>query len=222
MMPRLFLITGFALDSRAFSLLHLPENRVRYLDLPEVEPGDTLSRYALRLIDATDYQPKDAIGGVSLGGMLALEIARLRGAASISLLASCTHPRYIRLPFHALSQVAPEAPEPLLRAVFGQIPQTLHRLGMMTEANRQMLAGVMAAFPLRLLRYLPPMIMAWPGCPASVPLHRLHSEGDWMIRWDGQGISGPLVKGRHHLLPVSHPQLCREFLLARLAELIQP
>jgi pimeloyl-ACP methyl ester carboxylesterase len=216
MARRLFMITGFALDTRAFSLLNLPADRVRYLGLPDIEPGDSLARYAQRLIDSTDYRPEDAIGGVSLGGMLALEIARQRGAASLSLIASCLHPRSIRTPFNALSYVAPEAPEPFLRGVFGQVPETLYRLGMMTEANRHMLAGVMAEFPLRLLRYLPPMIMAWPGCPATAPLYRLHSERDWMIRWDGQGEAMPLIRGRHHLLPVSHPGLCRDFLLARL------
>ncbi len=212
------MVTGFALDKRAFSLLHLPQESVTYLDLPPLCPGDTLATYALRALAGCDYCSDDAIGGVSLGGMLALEIARQRGARSISLIASATHPRYVRLPFHALAHVAPEAPEPFLRAVFGQIPATLQRLGMMSVANRAMLSQVMSSFPLPLLRFLPPMIMAWPGCPATAPLYRLHSRGDWMIRWDDRGDVKELLPGRHHLLTVSHPQICREFLLRRLED----
>jgi pimeloyl-ACP methyl ester carboxylesterase len=215
MPTRLFLITGFALDARAFSLLRLPADRTRYLDLPPIQPGDTLATYAARLIDATDYQPTDAIGGVSLGGMLALEIARQRGARSISLIASSTHPRFVRGIFRGLSIVAPEAPEPFLRYVFSQVPVVLHRLSMMSEPNRDMLQGVMQTFPIPLLRFLPPMVMAWPGCRPAAPLYRLHARGDWMIRYDGVGHCDGLLPGRNHLLPVSHPKLCQDFLLPR-------
>lgn len=218
MPTRLFLITGFALDARAFSLLHLPSDRTRLLDLPDIRPGDTLATYAARLIDATDYQPTDAIGGVSLGGMLALEIARQRGARSISLIASCTHPRYVRGIFRGLSIVAPEAPEPFLHYVFGQVPVVLNRLGMMSNANRDMLKGVMETFPIPLLRFIPPMIMAWPGCRPTAPLYRLHARGDWMIRYDGIGHCDGLLPGYNHLLPVSHPEICRNFLLPRYAD----
>jgi pimeloyl-ACP methyl ester carboxylesterase len=216
--PRLFLITGFALDASAFSLLHLPPNRVRCLDLIPMEPGDTLAIYASRLIRQTDYQATDILGGVSLGGMLALEAARQHGTRALALIASATEPQFIRTVFRALSYVAPEAPEEFLRLVFGGVPKTLHRLGMMSDANRDMLAKVMAAFPIALLQRLPPMILAWPGCQPVAPLHRLHSSGDWMIRFDGRGQCDGLLPGRHHLLTVSHPRLCRDFLMGILAK----
>ncbi len=211
--PRLFLITGFALDRNAFSKLDLPKQRVQYLDLIEVEPGDTLATYANRLIAATDYGPRDWIGGVSLGGMLALEIARLRGTRGAVLIASATHPRFVRGIFRALATVAPEAPEAFLRLIFGAVPRTLYKLNMMNKTDRDALARVMSRFPISLLRRLPPIIMGWPGCVTKAPLYRLHSTGDWMIRFDGLGQTMKIIQGRNHLLTVSHPQICSDFLM---------
>lgn len=210
--PRLFLITGFALDKSAFSKLDLPRDRVRTLDLIAVQPGDTLATYACRLIDATDYAPTDWIGGVSLGGMLALEIARMRGSRGGVLIASATHPRFVRGIFRALATVAPEAPEGFIRLIFGAVPRTLYRLNMMKKEDRDALAIVMSRFPIALLRRLPPLIMGWPGCLPKVPIYRLHTTGDWMIRFDGVGQTVKIIPGRNHLLTVSHPQICSTFL----------
>jgi len=211
-------MTGFALDVRAFALLDLPPQRVRVLDLIDAEPGDTLASYAARLVGATDYTPQDWIGGVSLGGMLALEAARQYGTQGLALIASTTHPRYIRGIWHALASVAPEAPEIFLRKLFVSVPRTLHRIGMLQNEGRDLLVGIMEKFPIPLLRQLPPMIMAWPGCRPVAPLHRLHSRGDWMIRYDGEGQCHDLLPGRHHLLTVSHPGRTREFILSLLNE----
>ena len=112
------LITGFGMDRRALDCLYLPPASFRCHDLIPVEKGDTLPRYALRLAAHIGFAPGDAIGGLSFGGMLALEIARRRGASQILLISSCTHPRFVRPFFRRVGRIAPWAPRWALHLLF--------------------------------------------------------------------------------------------------------
>ena len=210
------LITGFGLDRRVFDGLELPPEQFRCANLIPVEAGESLPRYASRLAEAIRFEPGDAIGGISLGGMLALEIARQRGAARIVLLASCTHPRFIRPVFRAAGRLAPWTPKFLLHLLFANIHGVLRLLGMHTELNAKFLRGVMGDFPPALLQQLPRMMMDWEGCEPVAPCRALHSESDWLIRPPFQLPNVVLLPGPSHLITVSHPGATRNFLLSQV------
>src|SRR4051812_5856151 len=122
---RVFLITGFALDKRAFALMDLPADTYHLLDLIPILPGETLRVYARRFASEIGLAPGDIIGGVSLGGMLALEMAKAVDVNGVVLIASATHPRYIRKRFKMWSPLARWVPEFLIRRVFTLIPRIL-------------------------------------------------------------------------------------------------
>ena len=52
------------------------------------------------------------------------------------------------------------------------------------------------------------MIRTWEGCPPAVPFRQIHSEGDWLIRLNGAPPDLTVVKGKNHLITVSHPERC--------------
>ncbi len=209
---KIHLITGFALDHRVLECLSLPE-RFRCADLIPAEPGETLPRYALRLAETIGFKSGDAVGGISLGGMLALEISRQCGAKKILLMASGTHPRFIRTPFRFAGRCARPAPEFLLRAVFNHLPSLLRLLGMHTAQGEAFLRDVMRRFPVSLLRRLPRMVLDWEGCEPNAPCAALHCEGDWLIRPPRHLPGLTLLPGNNHLLSLSHPEATRRFLM---------
>jgi pimeloyl-ACP methyl ester carboxylesterase len=212
---RIFLITGFALDKRAFSPLGLSDERFRFVDLIPARAGETLRDYALRLGDSLGAGKDDVIGGVSLGGMLALEIAKARGARGLILIASCTHPRFVRKRFLLLSPLAKLLPEPLISRIFTLVPWVLRRQNMLSPSGQALLADIMGHFPPALLKAMPMKVLRWSGCEPAAPLRQIHSEGDWMIRPNGNPL---LLKGRNHLVTVSHPEEVRRFLLEAAEE----
>ncbi len=207
------LITGFGLDRRALECLDLPKERFHCVDLIPVEKRETLPHYALRLAGTIRFQRGDAVGGLSLGGMLALEIARQCEASSILLMASCTHPRFIRPFFHTAGRMARWTPEFALHNLFSSIPVFMRWIGMHTTQGSGFVRDIMRVFPARLLQQLPRMILDWEGCEPTVHCHALHSEQDWLIRPPLQLPNLTLIPGKNHLITVSRRDITRDFLL---------
>lgn len=216
---RVFLITGFALDKRAFDLMELPADPFRTLDLIPVRKGETLREYAVRMAREIGLAPGDIIGGVSLGGMLALEMAKAIDVRGVLLIASATHPRHIRKRFKMWAPLASRTPQAVIRRIFTLIPWVLAWQRMLSPSSQALLADIMGKFPPALLQAFPAMIMKWPGCKPPEKFRHIHSEGDWLIRPDGDPATLTIVKGKNHLITVSHPQAVREWLLRSVAEL---
>jgi len=210
-----YLITGFSLDRRVLDRLGLPPERFRCADLIAAEPREKLPHYALRMADALGFSPGDAVGGLSFGGMVALEIARQCRASRLLMLASCTHPRFIRPAFRASGRLTPWIPDAALHALFKNVPALLRLLGMHTSKNAAFLREVMASFPAALIRQLPGMMLDWEGCEPAVPYAALHCDRDWLIRPPLHLSELTLLPGKSHLLSVSHAEATRNFLLQR-------
>ena len=216
---RVFLITGFALDRRAFDLMDLPAETYHTLDLIPVRKCETLRDYALRMAGEIGLAPGDIIGGVSLGGMIALEMAKAVDVRGVLLIASTTHPRNIRKRFKIWSPLAAHVPDFLIRRIFTLIPAILAWQRMLEPPSQALLADIMGKFPTSLLKAFPSMIMGWPGARPPTRFRHLHSDGDWLIRPEGDPATLTIVPGKNHLITVSHPQAAREWLLRSVAEL---
>jgi pimeloyl-ACP methyl ester carboxylesterase len=179
---RVFLITGFALDKRAFAMMDLPAETYHTLDLIPVLPGETLRVYALRMASEIGLAPGDVIGGVSLGGMLALEMATAVPVSGVVLIASATHPRYIRKRFKMWAPLARWVPESVISRIFTLIPRILALQNMLSPEGQALLADIMGHFPPKLLKTFPMMILKWPGREPPAHFRHIHSDGDWLIR----------------------------------------
>jgi pimeloyl-ACP methyl ester carboxylesterase len=75
-MSKIFLIPGLGADERIYQYINLQENETIPVKWIEPEKKDTLSTYAQKLIDHYSIVPKSIVIGNSLGGMLAIEIAK--------------------------------------------------------------------------------------------------------------------------------------------------
>lgn len=210
---RVFLITGFALDKRAFSLMRLPGDAYQTVDLIPTIRRESLRAYALRMAAGMGIRSGDIIGGVSLGGMLALEIAKSFDVRGVILIASATHPRYIRRRFRMWAPLAAWIPEALIRRVFTLLPVILAWQRMLNPEGQALLADIMGRFPPAMLKSLPMMMMRWPGCEPPSAFRQIHSDGDWLIRPNGNSATLTLLPGKNHLITVSHPEAVREMVM---------
>lgn len=211
---RVFLITGFALDKRAFAPLNLPSDPYRLVDLIPVQKGESLRDYAVRMSKEIGLKAGDIIGGVSLGGMLALEMSKVVKVRGVILIASCTHPRHIRRRFLALAPIAPYVPDFLIRQIFTTIPLVLKWQKMLSPAGQALLADIMGRFPPSLLKAFPMMMKEWPGRNPPDNFRHIHADGDWLIRPSGLKENMTIIKAKNHLITVSHPKEVRAFIVA--------
>jgi pimeloyl-ACP methyl ester carboxylesterase len=210
---RVFLITGFALDKRAFDFMRLPENTFRTLDLIPVLKGESLRDYAKRMAAEIGLAPGDVIGGVSLGGMLALEMSKVVDVLGVVVIASATHPRFIRKRFKMWAPIASSVPDGVIRRIFTLIPKILALQNMLKPEGQALLADIMGRFPPSLLKAFPMMILRWPGCEPPARFVHIHSDGDWLIRPNGDPATLAILPGRNHLITVSHPEAVRDLVL---------
>jgi pimeloyl-ACP methyl ester carboxylesterase len=75
-MNKIYLISGMGADYRLFKNLELNDFDVIYVHWIEPDANDTLTNYATKLIAEYDIEPGAIVLGVSLGGMLTIEIAK--------------------------------------------------------------------------------------------------------------------------------------------------
>lgn len=216
---RVLLITGFALDKRAFNLMNLPEDTFKTFDLIPVHKGESLREYAIRMAGEIGLAPGDIIGGVSLGGMLALEMAKAIQVRGVLLIASSTHPRQIRKRFRMWAPLASRMPQAAIRRIFTLVPKVLAWQRMLTPPAQALLVDIMGRFPTAMLQTFPMMILRWPGCEPPDRFRHIHSDGDWLIRPAGNPAKLKIVNGKNHLITVSHPEVVREWLMRSVAEL---
>lgn len=75
-MPKIYLISGLGADYRLFNHLQLPGYVVVHVHWIEPDHNDTLTTYAKKLIAQYQIEAGSVVLGVSLGGMLTIEIAK--------------------------------------------------------------------------------------------------------------------------------------------------
>ncbi len=98
LMPTLYLIPGMGADARLFEGLQREGLAFQALDFIPAIPGESLKEYALRLGEGIDRSRPWIVGGVSLGGIMAGEIALAAGAESLVLISSVKNST--ELPFY--------------------------------------------------------------------------------------------------------------------------
>ena len=73
---KIYFISGLAADKRVFKYIQVPSNyEIVHLDWIEPMKNEALSSYSLRLAEKIDTNETFALVGLSMGGMIATEIA---------------------------------------------------------------------------------------------------------------------------------------------------
>lgn len=97
-MARLVLIPGLGADRRMFGPLAEAGLEFEVLEHVPAQPGESLAAYAQRMAGQRNWDGIEVIGGVSLGGMLAHEIARHQQIPRTLLISSVKNAR--EFPFY--------------------------------------------------------------------------------------------------------------------------
>ena len=85
---RLVVIPGMGADFRLFAGISFPNWEMEILDYIPHRPGESLRDYALRMLDGVPKNEAFALLGVSMGGMLAVEMAKERKVEKLVLISS--------------------------------------------------------------------------------------------------------------------------------------
>jgi len=170
---------------------------VKFLEWPTYNGESSLTETAARVVEEAGITSGDVVGGSSLGGMVALEIAKVIDVAGVILIGSATRPAEISRLLRMLAPLAAISPFGLTQTVAGKIGDS-RALEMYQMADPRFIRAMCQALP------------SWEGFrgPPEV-LHRIHGDSDHIIPVP-EGTAH-VVSGAGHLLAITHPDECVEF-----------
>jgi pimeloyl-ACP methyl ester carboxylesterase len=206
----LVLLPGMAADERLFG----PQKRAFHgLIVPpwiDPEPREPLAAYARRMATSIKPYKPSLVGGVSFGGIVALEMANHLGLTECVLISSIRSPGEMPWRLRALRPLASIGPE-RLGLMAGWTARCLARSMPRATARR---LGRLAVPKSAFLRWACWAVLQWRPSPAArrVRVRQIHGSAD---RTFPIGYTHPdqIVKGGGHLLTLTHPTEINEFLL---------
>lgn len=205
-----YFISGMGADQRAFSYITLPQG-VNSVHLPWIKPikDEPLAAYALRLAAGIDMTEPFILIGLSMGGMMAVEIAKKFPPVCTILISSiplaAQLPRYYRIAgkLKATILLSPSLIKSLIRlrnALIKRLSPVHHLVGDMFEAtDNEFFEWSMTA------------VLRWDNLQLPQPLFHIHGTKDWTLPIH---LTHPTqsVPGAGHMLVMTHPAIVNAFL----------
>ena len=208
--PVFYLIPGLGADERVFQRWQLV-GEVHVLGwVPPQSPAEPLPPYAARLAGAVPPGQVCWLVGVSFGGLLALEIARLRPLARVVLVSSLAGPHELPWPLRLARATA------LHRLVPPTLLARLPRLagwafGVRNRREYALLRQIIADTDPKFAKWAIGQLLRWPGVAGPGPTARLHGRRDRLLPAPSTGIDCRIAAAGHFMV-ASHAAQISQFL----------
>ncbi len=207
---KVYFIPGIGADYRLFLHLRLPEGyEPAYLHwIPPIK-REALSDYAYRLAQQIDTSEPFVVAGLSLGGIMAVEIAKRIPPACTILISSVPIsddlPKLYRIA--GALQLGRLIPASLLK--FGAIIK--HSIWMRTAAGRRLMRQVIRAGDNRFIRWALSAVLKWRNHTIPQPFYHIHGSRDEVFPIRLTTPTHIVPKGGHMFL-ITHPEAVTNFL----------
>jgi pimeloyl-ACP methyl ester carboxylesterase len=208
---KVYFISGLAADRRVFKHILLPAGYVPiYLDWIKPDKNEKLQEYALRLAKGIDVTEKFVLIGLSMGGMIALEIAKkYTPVATILISSASTHkqfPRHFKIAyFFRLHKVVPPG--------FFKSTSMAKRLFVRENASDKMiLREIIKDSDPAFIRWALGAILQWRNEEVPEPLWHIHGTNDRTLPFRNTRPTHTIQKGTH-LMIMSRAGELNKFLL---------
>ncbi len=214
---RFVLLPGMGADERLFEPQRVYGFDFEAVKLPMPRKGATLAEYAAQVRDEIDLASPCVVGGVSFGGMVACELARVCTARCVLLIASCRNRS--ALPSHyqfveVLSRIIPDSVIQRRAVVSGRL---LSALECIDEHQQQLVMQMSREVAVPQLRRIARMILNWnPPANMPCPVHHIHGETDRIIPLR-RVQPDEIVRGGGHLINMTHAEQVNRFIERHLA-----
>ncbi len=200
-MKHIYCISGFGADERVFSKLNFGENEVHFIPWKIPEKHETIESYAARM-NQDILHPNPVLVGLSFGGMMSIEIAKLISVEKIVLLSSVSTrhelPLYMKIVGKLrLNRLIPMKPYPILE------PIENYNLGVETKEEKKLLKEYRHNLNLQYSNWAMNEVVNWKNEWIPPNLVHIHGTNDHIfpIRYVKTDY---VIKGGGHLLPMNN------------------
>lgn len=193
-LPKIYLIPGLGADGRLFTGLREEGLEFEVLEFIRPKKGESLHEYAGRLAEPIDQSQPFIVGGVSLGGIISVEVARHKQPEKVLLISSVKNSREFPFYFRLLRFL------PLHRVVSGNFYKKYapkdSRKGM-PEYKYQILDAMREDADPWFVKWAVDAVIRWKCKESPQNLIHIHGTRDLMFPGFMLGERHKIPKGRH-------------------------
>jgi hypothetical protein len=216
---RLILFSGLGLDARYVTPPFPPPFELYVPPWIDPLPNESLESYAQRLIptlkidESQDYY----IGGVSFGGMVALEVSRHLNPRAVFLISSCPSYRQVswlvRFPGKV---IAPRVTANFVKHFLWLAPLAIRLTGPLHRDQRNLLIDIWNNANLEVMRWGAMIMTQWEFTHTlKVPIHEMHARYDLFIPLSGVNPDA-IVENGWHAFNLTHPRAMFDFIASEM------
>ncbi|GAB2981068.1 hypothetical protein GCM10027049_16020 [Mucilaginibacter puniceus] len=174
-MRKIFLISGLGADTRLYNNIDLLDNEVIPVDWIEPNLTDTLTNYAQKLIKQYHITSGSIVIGTSLGGMIAIEIAKQVALNKVILISSIKAINEAPWYFNAFRKL------PLYKPISGEVLKKLGFLmrpvfGKFTADDLWIFEDMLKKSSPKFVKWALKAVLAWKN--ETIPPNVYHLIGD--------------------------------------------
>ncbi len=206
---KVYFIPGIGADFRLFTHVRLPRGfEPAYIHWIPPLKKEQLSDYAFRLTQQIDTTEPFVVAGLSLGGIMAVEIAKRVPPVCTILISSV--PISDQLPklyrYAGALHLGKLIPASLLK--FAAIIK--HSIWMSTPAGRRLMRQVIRAGDNRFIRWALSAVLEWRNTTVPQPLFHIHGSRDEVFP---MRLTKPtaIVPKAGHMFLITHPDAVNQF-----------
>jgi pimeloyl-ACP methyl ester carboxylesterase len=206
---RIIFFTGLGCDERMVAPHRAIDAEIDFV--PWIEPlkDESLAEYSARLAERIDFSKPFYLAGISLGGMVAQEIARQiarrHKPLGLILLSTCRDRTGIDWARRFAGRMAAASPLWFIHIAKTLVPHMRQLFGIYEAEDVALFDAMMAATSDELIAWSLRAVVDWPGVPRlDVPTLQVHGERDHVLPLKKAGPVDVVIEAAGHAVTVSH------------------
>lgn len=188
-------------------------------------PGESLPQYARQWAAAQSFPRPFALGGISFGGMVALEAAHVLRPSAVLLLASARSSAAVYPHLRRLERWTRGVPDTWLEPLRRPLAALVARRNRLVPRHTRLLLRYAVEADIPFLRWAVRAIMEWPAADNSrglpCPVYQIHGDRDPLLRLDRR-TTDHVIPGGRHLINLTHSEAVNAWLAERLGNVRAP
>lgn len=177
---KVYFISGLGADRRAFYKIQLPKGfQPVYLDWIDPLPNETLTDYAKRFSELIESDEEFIIVGLSFGGMLASEIAKIISPKKIIIISSVSN--YHELPWYFKASGKLQLHKALIPAVYKQATILNRFMGAGDREMKAIVYSYVNNIDPKFIRWSLQVIVNWQHNQRLSNLIHIHGSNDHLL-----------------------------------------